>query len=330
MIALKAASRFQHANGSLGRVGRRLLALVLGAQLLCQPAAAGPSGLPWQSGGRCEEAAFAAWRGRPLDAQLLFVQHDTWEMMRRALSNSSFREGVRRSPLPVVSLPMMPRSEKQQHARCARGDFDARFREFGQILSRIGAGRAIVRLGWEANVGSGSHPWGIDEAAEIPDYVRCFRREVEALKATAPNLRIEWTNAKASAWPFSVLDAYPGDAWVDLLGVHYYSVDDQFSTQEKWDAFYMSTRYGGPQGLGQWILTAKSMGMKLGIAEWGTWARFQPPAVGDAPKYISKMYRFFAANASTLAYETYFNCGPHRLHPNGSVPNAAFRYRDLW
>ena len=50
-------------------------------------------------------------------------------------------------------------------------------------------------------------------------------------------------------WTFSVLDAYPGNSYVDLIGAHYYDVGAQFTTQRAFDKFLNSTRYGGPQGL---------------------------------------------------------------------------------
>ena len=51
---------------------------------------------------------------------------------------------------------------------------------------------------------------------------------------------------KAGVWTFSVLKAYPGDAYVDLVGAHYYDVGSQFTRQRAFDKFLDATRYGGP------------------------------------------------------------------------------------
>src|SRR5947209_10706650 len=64
-----------------------------------------------------------------------------------------------------------------------------------------------------------------------------------------PGVKIEWAVSKAGVWTFSVLDAYPGDSYVDLIGAHYYDVGSQFAKQRAFDNFLNSTRYGGPQGL---------------------------------------------------------------------------------
>jgi hypothetical protein len=152
-------------------------------ELLHQVAASGTSdavdspqvsGLAWRSGASCGQIGFTGWRNRELDVYVGFVQHDTWDRMFQHLRSNWFKSVVRRSPQPVVSLPMMPRSATRQHSACAAGQFDSNFRQFGSLLGQAGAGHAIVPLGWEAGIGSDSHPWGIDSAGDIPNYKRCF------------------------------------------------------------------------------------------------------------------------------------------------------------
>ena len=52
----------------------------------------------------------------------------------------------------------------------------------------------------------------------------------------------------------------------------------------------------------------------------------------DDPVYIDNMYRFFKANAGSIAYETYFNAMPdqHLLCPTTRFPRAAAMYKLLW
>ena len=176
------------------------------------------SGLPWRSGASCGHGAFEAWRGRKLDVQVQFVWHDSWDQMAARMNSPYFRTALTWTPQPVVSLAMLPTSARQQHAACAKGAFDGYFRQFGRILTAAGAGDAIVRIGWEPNTGTHSHPWGFDTADQVPGYVGCFRHAAAALRATMPGVRIEWGVSKAGVWTFSVLDAYPGDAYVDLIG----------------------------------------------------------------------------------------------------------------
>ena len=103
---------------------------------------------------------------------------------------------ARKAPVLVVSLALLPRQNKGQFAQCAAGAFDNYFRQTGTNLGAAGAGKIVVRLGWEANIGSDSHPWGVDSPAQVSNYITCWRHAATALKAAAAPASTEWTNAK--------------------------------------------------------------------------------------------------------------------------------------
>jgi hypothetical protein len=131
LAALEVAPRLRDALGSGGR-GLGVEGVALNSPIV--------SGLAWRSGASSnvdgtDETEFGEWRGRRVDVHVLFVEHDDWAQMTRFLTGSFFRGRVQQSPQPVVSLAMMPRSERKQHAACARGEFNARFQEFGRNLN---------------------------------------------------------------------------------------------------------------------------------------------------------------------------------------------------
>jgi hypothetical protein len=289
------------------------------------------SGLPWRSGASVEApfVDFASWRGRKLDALVIFVPLTSWDAMTTRLSGSALKTSVKRSPLLVISLPMLPNVARKQFVACARGDFNDYFRRFGQLIAAAGAGQAVIRLGWEPNHVSRS--WGPDTAADIPHYVKCFQQEVEALKSTAPGLRIEWAMGRHSTVPFNVMAMYPGNAHVDHFGVHHYdNIGPKISTQAAWDQHYLSTYMGGPKGLGTWLAEAKARGKKLAVSEWGTWDQGDI-SKADNPVYIDNMYQFFRTNAANIAYENYYNRSlRHQLYPSTKFPKARVRYQQLW
>jgi hypothetical protein len=210
--------------------------------------------------------------------------------------------------------------------------------QIGINLKAAGAKGMVVRLGWEANIGSDSHPWGVDTPDQVASYKACWRRAATQLKATAPGTLLEWTNAKkTSNTALNVLAMYPGDDVVDLWGVHYYDVGPIKNTQAIWDRYYNITYNGGPWGLGTWLAAAKQHGKKLAVSEYGVWQRDGLSAAqADNPVYIDNMHRFFKANAADLAYESYFNKipGEHMLcNADGArtrYPNSAATYGDNW
>jgi hypothetical protein len=249
-------------------------------------------------------------------------------------TGSWVRLTARKAPLLVVSLALLPRQNKGQFAQCAAGQFDGSFRQVGANLKATGAKGVVVRLGWEANIGSDSHPWGVDSAAQVPAYRACWRRAAAALKAGGSGVLVEWTSAKKTQnKALSLAAMYPGDDAVDVIGVHYYDSGPEKNTQALWDQYYNASFNGWPWGLGAWLQFAKSHGKRVGVAEWGLWRRDGLSAAqADDPVYIANMYRFFKANAGSVAYETYFNAmaDQHLLCPSTQFPRATATYKALW
>ncbi|MEK0085984.1 hypothetical protein U1T56_22745, partial [Geminicoccaceae bacterium SYSU G07066] len=116
------------------------------------------SGLPWASGASSAGADFEAWRGRKLDVKTVFLAHRYgWA----ELTQTSFVKWVvALGAKPVLGVGLLPASARGQLAQCANGAFDAHIRKIGQGLVKVGAGDAILRLGWEANR-MGDFPWGV-------------------------------------------------------------------------------------------------------------------------------------------------------------------------
>jgi beta-mannanase len=251
---------------------------------------------------------------------------------------SYWRSNARLAPLSVVSLPLLTTDTQGQFAQCAAGAFDNYWRQIGANLKAIGAQGMVVRLGWEANIGSDNHPWGVDTPDQVPSFVQCWRHAAAQIESTAPGILFEWTNAKKTAnTSISVLNMYPGDDVVDLWGVHYYDGGPLKNTQAIWDKYYNMTFNGGPWGLGTWLATAQQHGKKLAVSEYGISQQDgQTAAQADDPVYTDNMYRFFKSNASSIAYESYFNAMPdqHTLcNADGTptaYPNAAATYQADW
>ena len=287
------------------RVLAGLAALALGFLSSAPPAAAVDtpkvSGMSWRSGVSSTASGFAAWRGRPLDAKVLFAPHATWDQMTSHLRGGHFRGHCRETPLCVVSLAMFPKSAAGQFRQCAGGSFDAVHRTMAGLIASARRG-SVVRIGWEANSSAG-HPWRIGRAANIGPYKDCFRRLARIHKQAG--LRVEWANSKGTA--FSYMETYPGDDVVDLWGLH------QYDNDTRGIAF------------ADYVAAAARRGKKVGVGEWGLRRN------GDNPAYVRRMYDQFRAHANNLAYESYFNRGSeHMLYPTTRYPQSAQAYLDLW
>ncbi|MBL8158959.1 glycosidase [Candidatus Saccharibacteria bacterium] len=280
----------------------------------------------WSSGATSEALAdFATWRGRLLDNSGTWPNRETWAI----ISNPDIYGAV--SALAGyeqiwIGAAMLPEQETASFAQCATGAYDQYFKTYGTNLTRINRGNAIIRLGWEAN--GDWYAWSIRD--DVENYKACFRRQVAAIRSTAPGVRIDWNMNKESKMARSVAEAYPGDDVVDIIGVDFYDNWPAYPDKAAWDADFMSQQNGGPRGLGAWLAFAKAHGKKFSVPEWGL--NNGTGGGTDNPYFMQAMYGFFAEHASDLAYETYFNlmAPGFIIYPAGVNPAGAAEYARLW
>jgi hypothetical protein len=313
------------------RLAGALVALILlgGLANAAQVDWPGRSGLPWHSGVTHAYDRFEAWRGRPLDVYVTWHPHRTWEEIREANEGAVGRRLLGKPGRLSMGIAMLPRTHRGQFAECARGDFDEHYRAVAERLVEWGRADAILRIGWEAN-GSG-FPWNIQ--GDIENYIGCFRRIVEVMRAISPDFVIDWTMRKSTAGFGSrpVTDAWPGDDVVDIVGVNYYDGWPAYDTPRAWSRDLNALENGGPRGLQSWLDFARSKGKKLSVSEWGLRRR----ASSDNPLYIEMMLSFFRDNAADIAYEAYFNPqsedgrAEYSIFPPDHNPLAAAKYLEL-
>jgi hypothetical protein len=222
----------------------------------------------------------------------------------------------------VISTPMLPERGRATLAACAKGTYDVHWRQYGESIAGAGlASRTIIRLGWEFN-----GPWMRWAARRPATFVACWRRVVVAVEAAAPQVRWDWcVNRGSSQFGLDPRRAYPGDAYVDIVGIDSFDGYPAVTGERAWQ-----TQYAGAYGLKFWADFARAHRKRFSVAEWGVypgsgWAGY---GGGDNPFYVRKMFGFFRQQADILQYEAYFNeDAPYQagaLHLN---PRAAAEYR---
>jgi hypothetical protein len=307
-----------------------VIAVLAGAAISIVAATGKPahrSGLAWASGvypvdgTPAGAAAFAAWRGRQLDvvdawsARATWAQIDdpTWLYQRWKGEPYAMAFGVPMLPedVPGVSLQA-----------CANGAYDAYWHEFGTVISSYGLGHSIIRLGWEFNGN-----WYVWQATNPSTWAHCWQQIVTSVRSTAPDLQWDWdVNRGVSAGLANPALAYPGNAYVSMIGVDSYDEWPSATTAAGWE-----TQLNGPQGLNYWLRFAKAHGKLLSVPEWGSVATGTQSG-GDDAQYVNDMRAFFAANASAIAFECNFQ-GPSSSSTAGSygadtsVPKASAAYK---
>jgi Glycosyl hydrolase family 26 len=285
-----------------------------------------PSGLPWasgvypQSGTPAGAAAFAAWRGRPLDVVDAWPARATWAQM---VDPAWLYQRWRGQPYTMaIGVPMIPEDVPGVSLQaCASGAYDSYWREFGQVISSDGLGNSIIRLGWEFN-----GTWYAWKATDPAVWASCWRQIVTAARATAPGLRWDWdVNRGVSGGLADPALAYPGNDYVSVIGVDSYDSWPAATTKTGWQQ-----QLNGPQGLNYWLKFAKAHGKLLSVPEWGNVATGTGSG-GDDAAYVQDMRHFFAANAAEIAFECNFQGNQSTTGasygPGGSVPTASAAYK---
>jgi hypothetical protein len=241
--------------------------------------------------------SFGTWRGRPIDLIHTYADRSQgWE----GLVNPGWPVDML-SPfggLLVLSVPLYPDGQGNNQD-CAAGMYDAQWRKLGTFLSAHSRADTIIRLGWGPN--DMNHGWRAD--ADPSDWIACYRNAVSAIRATDSSVRIDWTFNPPG--PPNITDSdpytmYPGDAYVDFVGIEAFDHYPASATRADWTA-----HCNAPAGLCSVINFARKHGKKLGIAEWGV-ASCGGVSGGDNAFYVERVLATFAANLDVMGYEAYF------------------------
>jgi len=266
------------------------------------------TGVRWISGANANFPAdiqpWSAWTGRSVDLALTFVTRTSWgtvvspdwplSAFTRDKWPGQLSLAVPLWPVDDAGVPVDGANEND----CAAGAYDEHFAQLGRNLQKYGRPDAIIRLGWEFN-----GDWFRWFPHNVDTWKECYRREVTALRSTAPQVQIDWTmSMHRDTLPdgTDVWAAYPGDDVVDIIGVDYYDMSPPAPTEKIWDDLC-----DNPSGLCNIIKEARAHGKKFSVPEWGVVSA--DGGGGDNAFFVDKMYATFRANADVMAYESYWN-----------------------
>ena len=152
-------------------------------------------------------------------------------------------------------------------------------------------------------------------------YAAYFRQIVTAMRSVAgEQFRFVW-NPDAGAFTqsgYSVAAAYPGNAYVDVIGLDAY--DQSWATPQTPANAWASTTLPSLTAAQQF---AASNGKPLAFSEWGVAIRSDGHGLGDDPYFINQMVAWMKNSANGVTYESYFDAnsgGVNSLITGGSFP----------
>jgi len=216
-------------------------------------------------------------------------------------------------------VPMLPKSGGATLAVGATGAYDHYFATIAQYLVANRQASSIIRLGWEFN--GNWFPWA---AATCPTcFVTYFQKIVTTMRAVpGAHFQFEWNPDLGTVY-LPPTDAYPGNRYVDIIGLDVYdNVPYSTNAQGRWQ-FLLDN----PFGL-EWVVGfAQSHGKPVAFPEWGL--GYGSTSGGDDPYFISRMAKYIDAHPQIVS-ALYFNYNGSGSTYNGSLlsqsPNSQAQF----
>jgi hypothetical protein len=204
----------------------------------------------------------------------------------------------------------------------AAGADDARFRTLGALLVKDGFAGAIIDLGREMT--GGWYNWSEEKCprAEPGCYALAWRHAVDAMRSVpGQHFRFLWTVYPNTA---AAIDAWPGAAYVDLVGTDIYdwyggpnatyphTASGQLDHDARWREIL--TLPGGLDWLAQ---LSRLTGKPAAIPEWGL--NFQSFGGQDDPAFITRMLAWLQAHRAIGVYWAVQHVASYHAVPPGPL-----------
>jgi hypothetical protein len=220
----------------------------------------------------------------------------------------------------------------------ANGSNDSAFRVAASYLKNGGYPDAVIRLGWEFD--GGWMPWSSPGNEAL--WVQAYRHVHDVFRSVSPGFKFDWNGD--SGYLQSQTAAYPGDNYVDVVGLDLY--DKGMGGATAWN----SSTKGWSNPSAAWATIVPNLvaqrdfaiahGKPVSYPEWGldgVNATATSNVGGDDTTFIQGMYNWMtslpASGAGSLMYQSYFNedtaDGNHKIN-TGWFPNASARYQALF
>ncbi|MBV9863989.1 MAG: hypothetical protein JO316_01415 [Abitibacteriaceae bacterium] len=316
-------------------------------------------------GGAAANEAFARWLKLSVAWAEDFMPNERWDASEGGAWQmdewAAWKKAVPGRRL-ILSVPLLPgpwdlsgpkdgplANQKVSLAAGAHGDYNTHFKTLAQNLVHYGLADSVLRLGWEFNGG-----WYTWRGSENPEAFAGYWREiVKTMRAVPGTEQMQFCWNPATGWQqFPAEKAWPGDEWVDIVGLDAY--DDSWAqdtypfpagaTAEEiaarrravWDKVV----YNGDHGLKVWRDFAIAHHKPFSIPEWGVDKRADGHGGLDSPYFIERMHAFITDPTDHVYFHCYFDVqapdGGHQLSPGKDgdektiFPEAAARFKALF
>lgn len=224
----------------------------------------------------------------------------------------------------VLGVPIIPRNSGASLSQGAAGSYNQYFTTLAQNLVRKGASDAILRLGWEFN--GSSFPWYAATASDAANFAAFWRHIVTVMRAVpGAAFTFLWNADAARTTSYAQDQAYPGDAYVDYVGVDLYDSCGclPHTPQSAWNN-HLSEQWGL-----NWLAAFATAHHKpIGIPEWSVTISNTGLGLGDDPYFVDQLAQWIAAN-NVVFTDIFSHDSNIKYHDitDGHFPNSLGTFR---
>jgi hypothetical protein len=229
----------------------------------------------------------------------------------------------------VLGVPIIPTSKGAPVgtlALGATGAYNPFFTALAEELISAHESHAILRLGWEFN--GNWNTWSVTSTLDAANFAAFWRQIVTTMRSVpGADFQYVWNVSSGSSTPGLLAASYPGNAYVDDVGVDVYdeSCAAVLSPEEAW-----SNQLTTVAGLDWAASFATSHHKRVAIPEWGLddMTNSSCSGLGDDPYFIDQMADWVVAHHA--AFDSYFDVnvsdGSHDLE-DALFPNSLAVFR---
>ncbi len=204
--------------------------------------------------------AFAAGSKQPVTYAMDFLPGNSWSTISHP--QSLLAQWYAMGYSMVWGLPMLP-NKGGSLATGATGAYDRYFADVARAMVAAGQGSSIIRLGWEFN--GIWFPWGADGHAT--QFIAYWRHIVTTMRSVpGAHFTFEWNPSRGDLGVGNLAGFYPGDKYVDYVGLDVFDVEWQSYPGSKAEFAHIES---GPYGLNWLAAFSKKHNKPMVFPEWG-------------------------------------------------------------
>lgn len=256
---------------------------------------------------------FENWLGRHVDGILGYTGNANWADYDGSVGwAASLWSAIDR---PVLwSVPLIPNGANLEEA--AKGSYNDHYLRAAKTLAAYRPQDAVIyiRTGWEFN---GNWFAWTTHGGKSQAFIGAFRQFVTTFRSVSNRFVFEW-NVNIGDAGSNPEEAYPGDAYVDIIGMDFYW-NTQWDPADPVDAW--NSMLNRQWGLNWHQQFAAAHGKPTAYSEWGIMSSSGAP-------YISLAKAWF--DTHNVVYQTYWNSNsafPGKLS-DGQYGPAGDAYRN--